>query len=650
MLKIFRDNLKYLSWILWSFIAIFVLFIFADFGGGMFGGNGASSSAATVGSEKVTLNEFRRAYRQMEEQYRQAYGARFTPDLEKQLKLPLQALDRLVAQKVLLAEAKSLGLDTSDRELQKAILAMKGFKDKDGNFVGHEGYLAVLRGNDYTPEAFEEAMREELTVAKLTSALQQTVTVSDQEVEKTYREQNERAKVRYLVVPPGRFTVQATPAEVSAYFNAHREEFRLPEQRVVDYLLVDTAKLMPSVTVAEADARAYYDQHKDEFNQPEQVRARHILVQVTDPQGEAKARAVLEQAKERLAKGADFAALAKELSEDPGSKDRGGDLGFFGRGQMVKEFEDAAFGAKPGELVGPIKSSFGFHLIRVEEHRPGGQRPFADVRTQIENRLRSERAQQTAEAKAKDLAAALAKQSTLNLDALRAQASTAGSCCEAGTTPAFGRDDFVPGFGRSGPFAGAAFSLVPGKPSSAVRAGRGFAVLVVREIKPPRLPELQEAEARVRAAVEAQKRDELAVAEANRLKAGLAAGKSLDELAKGVGSTVQESQEFDRSGFIAGLGSSPQLAAAALALDQGQTGGPIKTAQGEILFQVSEHKRFDPADFAKNKPQVRTTLEREALGKLLSSLIEQRRQELKVNYDRRLLEQYGILEDQGKKS
>ncbi|MGE5232899.1 MAG: peptidyl-prolyl cis-trans isomerase [Acidobacteriota bacterium] len=648
MLKIIRDNLKYLSWILWATIAIFVLFIFADFGGGFMGTGGASTAAATVGGSQVSMHEFLRTYRQMQEQYRQAYGAQFTADVEKQLKLPLQALDKLVAQKVLLEEAKHLGFATSDRELRQAILDMKAFKEQDGSFIGEQQYAAVLRANDHTPESFEALLREELTVGKLTSALSQTVTVSDQEVEKSYRQQAERAKIRYFVVPSGRFTATASPAEVAAYFNAHKEEFRLPEQRVVDYLLVDNAKLAAGLNVSEADARAYYDQHKDEFNQEEQVHARHILILPNDKRTDAQAKALLEQAKAKLEKGADFAALAKELSEDPGSKDRGGDLGYFGRGRMVKEFEDAAFAAKPGEIVGPIKSEFGWHLIKVEDHRPGGLRPFEDVRLQIETRLRGERAQTAAEAKAGELSTALAKQSTVNLETLRAQAGTAGGCCEVGTTPPFGQNEFVPGFGRGGPFAAAAFAGATGKPSAPVKVARGYAILVVREVKAPRLPELAEAEARVRQTLEAQKREDLAMAEASRLKAELAAGKPMDEVAKGAGAQVQESQEFNRMGYIPGLGASPQIADAAFALEQGQFGGPVNTQQGPVVFQVTEHKRFDPADFAKQKDQIRSSLERDAVSKLLASLIEQKRQELKVTYDRRLLEQYGILDENGK--
>src|SRR5436190_36634 len=175
MLKVFRNNLKYLSWILWGFIGIFVLYIFADFGGGLSGMGKGNGFAAKVGDQTVTMAEFKSANQALEQQYRQMYGERFTPEAAKQMRLPILALDRVIAQKILLGEAKKMGLATSDRELRESILSMAAFKDEHGQFIGDEAYAQLLRSNERVPEVFEREMRDQLTIEKLTQAMQETV-------------------------------------------------------------------------------------------------------------------------------------------------------------------------------------------------------------------------------------------------------------------------------------------------------------------------------------------------------------------------------------------------------------------------------------------------------------------------------------------
>lgn len=378
MLKILRDNLKYLSWILWLVVLIFIAFVFVDFGGGLSGGPGPRAAAATVGDRTVSYRDFEREYRRLENQYRQAFGGQLTPEMIDQLKLPLMALERLVDQELLLEEADRLGLEASDTEVAQAILEIPGLKDDQGHFVGQETYNRFLRANGLDHREFEDSVREELVLAKLQTIVASSVRVSDSDVETSYRQQSERAAIRFIQVPSSRYsaTSQAvSPAELQAYFDAHRDDFRLPTQRTVDYLLVDTIKTRAQLTFEPAELEAYYNDHAADFAQEEQVRARHILLKVDDNRTAAQAEAELEQVKARVAAGEDFAKLASELSEDPGSKTRGGDLGYFGRGRMIAEFEQAAFDAAPNSVVGPVKTSFGYHLIQVLDHRQGGSAP-----------------------------------------------------------------------------------------------------------------------------------------------------------------------------------------------------------------------------------------------------------------------------------
>jgi peptidyl-prolyl cis-trans isomerase D len=641
MLKILRDNLRYLSWILWLVIIVFVAFVFVDFGGARMGGD-ATGAAATVGDREVSYVEYQRQYRTLEDRYRQTLGERFTPEMARQMRLPAQALEQVVAEKILLREAERAGLTVSDEEVRKAILEVPAFGDERGNFVGQEYYQQILQAEGYTTASFERSVREQILVNKLSAILAQTLHVPDSEVERSYREQAETARIRYAYLPANRFQgrVTTTPAELQAYFAAHPGEFQLPNQRSVGYLLVDSALLRAQAKVEDAEVAKYYEEHPDEFRQEEQVRARHILLQVGEARSDAQARTEIEAIRQQIAGGADFAKLAAERSDDPGSKGRGGDLGLFGRGRMIKEFEDAAFGGEPGKLLGPIRTSFGYHLLEVTERRPAGERPFAEVQGAIRNRLLAERVESAAEARSKQLAAKVKADKIASEEGLKALADA--DVVSWQVTAPFGEEDAVPGVGRGTPFTAAAFALAKGTVSDPVKIPRGWALLWLVEERAARDPQLAEVEAKVRAAVEREKQSALAKTELERVRAAMGAGGSLDEAVKELGIEVRESASFGARGGVAGLPGSEPVAQAALALGPGQVGGPLAIGSGAVLFQVTERTRFDPVKFAAEKTQTRSELESREFQALLESLITQRKLELKVTYDRRLVEELGL--------
>jgi peptidyl-prolyl cis-trans isomerase D len=642
MLKVFRDNIKYLSWILWVVIALFVLFVFVDFGGGIRNRNAITggNTAAKVGNRTVTMADFQRQYQQMEQIYGQMYGGQLTPEIAKQLQLPLQALNRAVNEQVLLAEAERLGLRVSDEELRDKILDLPVFVDDQGRFIGEAKYRKLLADNKYTVPSFEAEMRNQILRDKLNDALRHGLYIGDDEVERAYRDQVEKAKIRYIQVPRTQFPeVQPTPAEVSAYFAAHKAEYKLPEQREGGYLLVEPDRLSDQVKLTDKELRDYYNQHPDELKRPEQVHARHILIKTGEKRNDAQAKQEIEKIRQRIAGGADFAAVAREVSDDTASKAQGGDLSYFGRGQMVKEFEDAAFNAKAGELSGPVRSPFGYHLIQVLDKRPASVVPFEEARKQIQARLSFTRAGELAQQKAKDLAAQLAKDKPKSTDALAALAK-ANPGVTFGETGKIGAQDPIPGLGMVPQLSSAVFALkTKGSVTDAVQLPRGWAVAYVKDIFEPRVPQLSDVEPRLRQALLLQKQQEAAV---QKLKQERASGKTLDQIAAELGVPVKETAEFGAQGAIPGLGLKPELARAALATDAGKMGDPLPDAQGALLFEVKERKPWDPIQFAAAKDQTREGLEQEKLGQLLSSLVERRRREMGVDFDRRLLDSFGI--------
>ena len=644
MLKAFRDNLKYLSWVLWFVIAVFIGFVFVDFGGiSPIAPGGPSDAAATVGDEKITYPQFQRAYESQEAYLRQTYGEGFDRETARQMGLPIQVMNELIATRILHAEARRIGLEVTDGEVQEEILEQGAFTDEDGRFVGEETYRSILRRAGYTPDSFESAIRGDLLTQKLQTVLAESVYVADTEVERAYREQVERASIRYLQLPFARFAGQATAdqAAIEAYFAENREEFRLPERRRVGFLLVDPLALEPMVTVSEDEIRAYYEDNQADYSQEERVRARHILLRVADPAQDAEVLARLQEVRSRIEAGEDFATLAGELSDDPGSKTRGGDLGFFGRGAMVAPFEDAAFGAAPGELVGPIRTNFGYHLIEVLEREAGGTRALDEARDEIYSTLAAERAAELASTRATELADRASREKPADATAFEALGADQQGVEYRALEP-FGRDDVVPGIGRATPFSTAAFALEAGETSQAVQVTDGWAVLRLEEIVPPRLPELAEVRREVESAVLTAAQRQAAERALEDARAGLAGGATLDEAAADLDLEVQESGQFGGDGRIAALGSQPELAAAALALDTGAIGGPMAVGNNLILFEVTERQRFDPAEFATAKEQTREGLEAQRLQLMLASLIERRREELGVRLEPSFVENFEL--------
>ena len=359
MLKTFRDNFKRLKWILWAVIAVFIVFVFVDWGMGTTRVDTNAETAAEIGGYKISVAEFQREYRDTEQRYRQMYGGNLNADMLQALNLPSLVVGNMVDRHILRQEASKLGLAVTDDELQSRILNMKDSQGRpiflrDGAFVGQETYRRVLASAQMTPAVFESQTRDEILIEKLNRFYTNSAFVSDQDVQDDYASRMVKAKISYVMLPaaPGA-APSISDAEAETYFKANSAEYTQPEKRKAKYLVVETAKLRANITVTDAEIAADYSANAAQYRTQEEVSARHILYKSDGtPQQDEAAKAKAEAALKKLRAGADFAELAKNESEDPGSKTLGGDLGSFGRGRMVKEFEEAAFGANPGDLTG----------------------------------------------------------------------------------------------------------------------------------------------------------------------------------------------------------------------------------------------------------------------------------------------------------
>lgn len=358
-------------------------------------GNSADVVAAVNGT-KISQKEFENALRQQQDRMRQQLGANFDASMLENPQMKRAVLDNLVSQHLLVERAKSAGLTVPDEQVAQAIAGIEAFQ-VDGKF-DKKRYEAVLANQNLSPLTFEASVHDDLLGQQMQDAYVQNGFAANSVVDKVIRLNEQQRVVSVSPISFQSFMSQAKvdDAAVKNYYEQNSNEFQAHEQAKVEYVKFSAGDLLARVKVSDEDARKYYDEHLNEFGTPEERRAAHILIAVkgSAPQAEqdmakAKAEQLLQQVRQDPAK---FADLARKYSQDPGSAANGGDLGYFGRGAMVKPFDAAAFALKAGEISGLVKSDFGFHIIRLLAIKPSRVLPFDEARQGIVNKLRQQKA------------------------------------------------------------------------------------------------------------------------------------------------------------------------------------------------------------------------------------------------------------------
>lgn len=378
-------------------IVLFLIIItFGFFGVDSYQKSGGGDAPATVNGEKITQQEFDNALRQQLERVREQAGANFDPALFDKPEIKNMMLDSLINQRLLSSEARSVGLTLSKKQLQELIGGIEAFQ-KDGRF-DEQRYVAALSSQKMSPLMFESRVKDELSTRQLVEAYVKNGYASQTGAEQLIRLNEQQRVVSVAQIAPDTSISQGKVDEVTVkeYYDKNLKEFQTPERARVEYLTFSVSALQSQVSVDDAEIRKYYDEHQTEFSTPELRKAAHILIAVdakaTDAEqqaAKAKAEKILQQVKEAQAQ---FSELARKHSQDPGSAANGGDLGMFGRGMMVKPFDDAVFKLFVGEVSGLVQSDFGFHIIKLLAVKGGKSQPLQEVKSSIAQKLKAQKA------------------------------------------------------------------------------------------------------------------------------------------------------------------------------------------------------------------------------------------------------------------
>ncbi len=383
MLQAFRERV--MGWLGWVIIGL-VIMTFALFGLGSYLQDKSQVYAAKVNDTEISPRELQQAYQQQRARMQEMMGDAYNPALIDDALLRKQALDGLINRELLLQAARDNGLKISDALLAAQIHAIPAFQE-NGEF-SEKRYRDLVTRRGQTVAQVEYSTRNSLLTDQLLSGLGGTVFVTAGELDRAYRLQNQKRDFEYLIVSakPFESTVNIDDEQIQAYYDRHADDFVVPERVKLSYLRLNSDGLGETLEVNEADLEAYYEERKASLKTKEQRRASHILISVAadaDEDAVAQARAEADAIRARLAAGADFAELAKESSDDPGSAKQGGDLGFFSTGDMVPEFDKTVFAMEKGDISGPIRTQFGFHIIKLTDVKGSEIPPLAEIRDDL---------------------------------------------------------------------------------------------------------------------------------------------------------------------------------------------------------------------------------------------------------------------------
>ncbi len=592
-----KKRLKAILWVVIFSLALGMLLFFVP--GVNIGMVATDTSAASVDGQSIPMQDFLNQYRRTVQRYSDGGRNKTDPETLKALGFSRQVLDSLITAKVLEVLAKRFGIEVTPDEVRQAVETHPYLQDK-GKFIGIEQYKALLAANNYTVTEFEDDVYRSQIVTKLREIVTDSLDVSDRELRDEFAKTNQKTQVDYVILKKEDYKkrVKPTEAELQQYFDAHKETYRIKEKRRAQYLLVPVSQILQGITVTEQEILNEWDQR----SHAETVEASHILFRVTDPSKDAEVKAKAEAVLKRAKAGEDFAELAKKYSEDTGSASQGGYLGPFQRGQMVKEFEDATFSLKPGEISGLVHTQYGYHIIKVlRRETPTLESSRASLTAAVQTRKARELARQ----KAEEAASIAQKQKDLT-----AASKGLGVATEIKETPLFTKDSNPFEAGISQAMSDEIFEMKEiNSIGKAVEVPLGYAVPKLLEVQMPRPGNFAESKSQVERDFIDSKAKQIAQADAKKLSEEAGKQGSLEKAAKGMGLSVKTSQEFTISGTPAPeIGSNPAFNKVAFDLAPGSVSRPQPLLDDMVVFQVKSRSPFDEAAFQKEKPELRKRL------------------------------------------
>lgn len=631
MLQILRNKAQ--SIVIQAVVVIIALvFIFWGVGPNLMN---SREAAIVINDEEITFTDYQAAYDRTYNNLREQFGGTIPQGLAESLGIKSQVINQLIQDALLRQGAVEMGIVISQEEIRDTIEDMVQFQENGG--FSMEKYTSLLALNGYSPQKFEEKVQRDMLAQKVQLNIAKFATTATQhEIDNLNRLENASVAIKYVEITPDDYVekVAADRERIKEWFTTVEDNYKTAPQVKLKYLDFSYATVGAKITVDEAATKNYYDEHQDEFTQAEQRRARHILLKAdtnstaeVHQQQRKKAEEVLNMARG----GQDFAALAKEYSEGP-SKAQGGNLGLFSRGQMVKPFEEAAFSLPAGGISGVVKTSFGYHIIKVEEILPPVTQPFNEVQEKIETALQNE--------EARPLAFQLANEAYEGIIAAGSLQSYLDENPEISVqeTDFFSRTNPPKTIGNDEKFLTTAFSLKEKELSSLIETEAGYAILYAEAVKPPEVPEFSSVADQVSDDFKQYRAEELALQTAQNLLQQVKESEStLEDLAAAEGLIVKNSSYLKKNNsenddLPGGL----VQAAFELSINKQYPDEPFSSEAGLFVYEFVDRKI--PMGNLNEEESLRYTnaIIQRKQQQILSSWLQSRRNKAKIYTHQRL--------------
>jgi len=560
-----RENTKTILLIL---VFAFILTIIIDWGAGGLKSGPKPGVIGVVNGEEILHEEFSKAYQEQLAAYRERTGAE--PEGYQLTSLENQVWERLVQSHLLGQIVKDRGIYATDQEILDEIFhnppefLKESFKDSNGVFNREKYEQAIQQGSPTQWRTVENILRANLPYQKLDRQIRATARVTDDEARLEFIKENINAKV--------------------------------------DYILYDVNSFQSdSNKITEAEIKNYYEEHKEDFRQPERRKLNYVLFELkTTPQDSAEIRALAQDLLRQAKSGDDFAELAQTYSEDPGSGSKGGDLGYFGKGAMVKPFEEAAFAAKKGEIVGPVESRFGLHIIKVEDKK------YEDGELKVKARhilLKFQPSANTREniSYSASYLAEYAKDVGL-------EAAAEAESLQVQSTDFFQKGGFIPGIGMERGLARWTFASKVGEVSKVIYTENGYIVASLAAVDKEHIKPLEEVKTEIVRRLQANQRMELAKAKCLKAFEKIKSGYALDQVAEEDSLEIKHVDSFKMTGYIPGVGREPAFVGVVFAMDDGEISKPVKGTRGYYLIQLIEKDKFEQDAFERQKAAIKNRI------------------------------------------
>ena len=589
---------------------------------------------ATVGDEQVTSAEIQK--RAQDQARRQGVPAQFMSFLMPQI------AEQIVTQKAMLVEARRLGLTVSDDELRDELrngLFSQQLYPK-GEWIGQDKYDAFTQQMGYSIADFERAMKDDILLRKLDSMVRAGAAVGEDDLQKEFVRENTQVKFDYAVVTPESVVKGINPseAELRKFYEASLAGLKdsIPEQRKVKYVLVDSAKLAAQIKPTPEDLQRFYNDHREQFRVEDEVNVSHILVKTPAPGADGKvdakaqeaARAKAEGILKQVKGGADFAALAKKESDDPGTAANGGSLGWIKRGQTVAPFEQAAFSLGKGQVSDLVQSQFGFHIIKVEDKHSAHLQTLEEVKDRLAPAVAQEKADRVVEDTANKVLGAARSQS---LDAAAAK-----NGLNVVTTDFFTDKATLPGLGNAADFMDAVFNTKEKSPPALARVEQGYVVFQLEGVQPPQTPTFEQARARLADQYKQQRAAMLLQQKTQELADRAHVLHNLKQAAKEVGAELKTSELVGPNSQVPEIGQISNLEGL-FDMKPGEISGPQRAGNNGVVVAMVERDEPPASEFAAKRDQIREAVlqqkRSQAFGVFALGLRQRMEKDGKIKYN-----------------